>query len=186
MLKFDFVADLKIGAIKPANLPHSQNVIANCKMTTQDDNYFKILFRFYSNILDEETVEVMWATIVDKDNGLYKLDSIPFYATSIASDDILFAEYDEQEQMLTYRETIEYSGNSTIQVVLLDTTKDINQIRDIFHEMGCTSAKVNDSYFSMEIPSNVDYKNIRKKLNEFETNEVISYAEPCLAEGHRQ
>jgi len=162
------------------------NVIANCKMTTQDDNYVKILFRFYSNILDEETVEVMWATIVDNDNGLYKLDSIPFYATSIASDDIIFAEYDEQEQMLTYRDTIEYSGNSTIQVVLLDTTKDINQIRDIFHEMGCTSAKVNDSYFSMEIPSSLDYKNIKKKLNEFEINETISYAEPCLAEGHRQ
>ena len=155
-------------------------------MTTQDDNYVKILYRFYSNVLDEETVKTMWATIVDKDNGLYKLDSISFYATSIASEDIIFAEYDEQEQMLTYRETIEYSGNSTIQVVLLDTTKDINQIREIFHEMGFSLAKVNDSYFSMEIPSTVDYKHIRKKLNKFETNEAISYAEPCLAEGHRQ
>ena len=81
------------------------------------------------------------------------MDSIPFYAPSIASDDIIFAEYDELEQMLTYRETIEYSGNSTIQVVLLDSTKDINQIRDIFNEMGCSSEKVNDSYFSMDVSS---------------------------------
>ncbi len=154
-------------------------------MTTQYDNYVKILFRFYSNVLDKETVETMWATIVDKDNGLYKLDSIPFYAPSIASEDIIFAEYEELEQMLTYRETIEYSGNSTIQVVLLDTTKDINQIRDIFNEMGCSSEKVNDSYFSMEIPSTVDYKIIKEKLNELETNETIGYAEPCLADGHR-
>ena len=105
-------------------------------MTTQDNNYVKILFRFHSNILDEETVETMWATIVDKYKGLYKLDSIPFYATSVASDDIVFAEYDEQEQMLTYRETVEYSGNSTVQIVLMDNSKDINQIRDLFKELG--------------------------------------------------
>lgn len=154
-------------------------------MTTQDNNYVKILFRFHSNILDEETVETMWATIVDKDKGLYKLDSIPFYATSVASDDIVFAEYDEQEQMLTYRETVEYSGNSTVQIVLMDNSKDINQIRDLFKELGCVSEKMNDGYFSMEILS-VDYKNIKNKLDELETQEIIGYAEPCLADGHRQ
>ena len=42
----------------------------------------------------------MWAAIVDKEKGLYKIDSIPFYA-SIASDDIVFAEYEETENMLT-------------------------------------------------------------------------------------
>lgn len=110
-------------------------------MTTQDVNYVKILFRFHSDVLDEETVETMWATIVDKNKGLYKLDSIPFYAPLVASDDIVFAEFDEQEQMLTYRKTAEYSGNSTVQIVLMDKSKDINQIRDIFKELGCVSEK---------------------------------------------
>jgi hypothetical protein len=155
-------------------------------MTTTDDNHVKILFRFHSNVLDEETVETMWAEIVDKEKGLYKLDSIPFYAPSVASDDIVFAEYDEQEQMLTYRETVEYSGNSTVQVVLMDDTQDINIIRDLFKELGCVSEKVNEGYFSMEIPSTVDYKNIKKKLDELETQETIGYAEPCLADGHKQ
>lgn len=155
-------------------------------MTTQDDNYVKILFRFHSDILDEETVETMWATIVDKNKGLYKLDSIPFYAPLVASDDIVFAEFDEQEQMLTFRKTAEYSGNSTVQIVLMDMSKDINQIRDIFKELGCVSEKLNEGYFSMEIPSNVDYKNIKKKLDELENQETIGYAEPCLADGHRQ
>lgn len=155
-------------------------------MATQDDNYVKILFRFHSDVLDEETVEKMWATIVDKDNGLYKLDNIPFYATLVASDDIVFAAFDEHEQMLTYRTTVEYSGNSTVQVVLMDKSKDINQIRDVFKELGCVSEKVYEGYFSMEIPSSVDYKNIKKKLDELETQETIGYAEPCLADGHRQ
>lgn len=155
-------------------------------MATQGDNYVKILFRFHSDVLDEETVETMWATIVDKDNGLYKLESIPFYAPLVASDDIVFAEFDDQEQMLTYRKTIEYSGNSTVQIVLIDKSKDINQIRNLFKKLGCVSEKANEGYFSMEIPLTVDYKKIKKKLDELETQETIGYAEPCLADGYRQ
>ncbi len=45
--------------------------------------------------------------------------NIPFYA-GIASGDIVYAEYDEQEGFLTFREVKEFSGNSTIQVVVLD------------------------------------------------------------------
>jgi hypothetical protein len=101
---------------------------------TQQDNFVKILFRFYSDVLGEWTVETMWAETIDKDKGFYKIDNIPFYA-SIASDDIVFAEYDEDEKMLTYRETVEYSGNSLIQVVIMDKSVVTNDIRDIFNSM---------------------------------------------------
>lgn len=154
-------------------------------MNTQDDNKVKILFQFHSNIFDEEMVETMWATTVDRNKGLYKLDNIPFYAPLIASDDIVFAEFDEQQQMLTYRKTLEFSGNSTIQVVLMDKSKDINTIRKTFEELGCISEKVNDGYFSMEVPAVVDYKIIKQKLDDLEQNEIIGYAEPCLADQHR-
>nr|WP_294895575.1 DUF4265 domain-containing protein [uncultured Pedobacter sp.] len=152
-------------------------------MTTQDDNYVKILFRFHSKVLDEETVETMWATIVDKEKGLYKLDNIPFYAP-LSSNDIVFAEYDELEQMLTYRKTVEFSGNSTIQIVLMDKSKDINDIRELFEELGCISEKLNDGYFVMEIPSSIDYKNIKEKLEQLTTDKIIDYAEPCLSDEH--
>lgn len=151
----------------------------------QDENNVKILFQFHSDIFDEEMVETMWATAIDKDKGLYKLDNIPFYAPLVASDDIVFAEFDEQQQMLTYRKTVEYSGNSTIQVVLMDKLKDINTIRKTFEELGCVSEKVNDGYFSMEIPALIDYKFIKQKLDDLEQNEIIGYAEPCLADQHR-
>jgi hypothetical protein len=154
-------------------------------MAIREGNYVKILFRFYSDILDDETVETMWAIIVDEDKGLFKLDSIPFYAPLVASDDIVFAEFDDEEQMLTYRKTVEYSGNSIVQIVLVDKSIDINQIRGTFKALGCVSEKVNNGYFSMEIPSHVDYGNIKKKLDELEMQEIIGYAECCLADGHR-
>ena len=129
-------------------------------MTTSEDNYVKILFPFYSDVLEEETVETMWATIIDKDKGFHKLDNIPFYAPLVASDDIVFAEYDEQEKILTYRKTVEYSGNSIVQVVLMEKSQDINSIRDLFKALGCVSERANDGYFSMEVPVSVDYKSI--------------------------
>jgi hypothetical protein len=152
-------------------------------MKQTKDTSVKILFRFFSNVLDEWTVETMWADTVDVGKGLYKLDSIPFYAP-VASDDIVFAEYDETEERLTYRETIDYSGNSTIQVILRETTTDINTIRHTFNELGCISEKLNDTYFAMEVPANKDYTSIRLKLTEFEDAGIISYAEPCLARNH--
>lgn len=149
------------------------------------DNYVKILFRFHSDIFDEEMKETMWAVVVDSDKGLYKLDNIPFYAPLVASDDIVFAEYDNQEQMLTYRKTENYSGNSTVQVVLMNKACDINSIRGIFEQLGCVSEKANEGYFSMEIPMSVNYKPVRQKLEELESKGIIGYAEPCLSDQHR-
>jgi hypothetical protein len=155
-------------------------------MTETTDNSVKILFRYYSSVLDKWTVETMWADVVDADKGLYKLDSIPFYGPLVASDDIIFAEYDEDEESLTYRETIVNSGNSIVTVVIMDKTYDINSIRDIFNNMGCLSERVNNGYFSMEVLADKNYKPIKQKLTELEDEGIIGYAEPCLSDNHRE
>lgn len=147
--------------------------------------HVKILFRFHSNLFDKEMVETMWALVVNEKKNLYKVDSIPFYAPLIASDDIVYAEFDLNEQMLTYRKTVAYSGNSIIQVAIMDDSIEVNSIRDSFKEMGCVSEKVETHYFSMEIPESADYTLIKKQLDELESLDVIAYAESCLADGHR-
>ncbi len=143
----------------------------------------KILFRFFNSVLDEWTVETLWATVVDLDKGLYKLNNIPFYAPA-SCDDVIFAEYDQDEERLTYRETIEHSGNSTIQVFIFDESIDIENLREEFKVLGCDSEKFDDSFFALEIPAKLDYKPIRQKLLELEQKELISYAEPNLANNH--
>ncbi len=153
-------------------------------MTQQDNNFVKILSRFYSNVLDEWTVETMWAEVVDMDKGLYKIDSIPFYA-SIASDDIVFAEYDDTEKMLTYKDTVKYSGNSLIQVVIMEKSVATNDIRDIFNSMDCKSEKFKEGYFVIEILADKDYKPIKQKLTELQDKGIIDYAEPVLSDKHQ-
>lgn len=143
----------------------------------------KILFRFFSNLLDEWTVETMWAETINSEKGLYKLSNIPFYA-SVSCDDIVFAEYDQDEERLTYRKTVEHSGNSTIQVIVIDKKIVTNDLREIFNNFGCESEKFNDGYFVIEIPAKVDYRPIRQKLNDLEEKNIISYAEPNLSSNH--
>jgi len=150
------------------------------------DKEVKILFNFYSNIFDEQMVETVWADIVNQEKGLYRIDNIPFYIPLVASEDIVFAEFDETEQMLTYRKTIEYSERTVVQVVIVDKKAKTNDIREIFHKLGCESEKANELYFSMEIPAELNYKPIKKELERMESAEIIGYAEPTISEKHRK
>ena len=154
-------------------------------MTETESKYEKILFKYHSNVLDELTVETMWAKEIDKDNGIYKLDNIPFYGPLIATDDEFYAEFDKSEQMLTYQKTTKHSGNSIVLVIITQDGFDKEIIRDRFKELSCTSEGLNDSYFSMEILKDVNYSGIKKILKEYENDGILEYAEPCLSEKHQ-
>ena len=145
----------------------------------------KILFRFYSNIFDEEIVETLWANEIDNEKGIYKIDNIPFYIPSVAPEDIVFAEFDKKEGMLTFREVIEYSDNSVIQVILMNSKTDINNLRNSFLKNGCKSEKMNDNYFSMEVPGYINFRSIKNDLKNLEENGIIEFAEPVLSEKHK-
>ena len=154
-------------------------------MGNDSNNYTKILFRYYSDVLDEVVVETMWAEIIDEAKGIYKLDSIPFYGPPIATNDLFLAEYDEDENYLVYKETIEYSGNSIIQVVILKEGFDKEIIRERLKSIDCLSEGLNEKYFSVEINENMDYSVVKTLLDEYKNSTVIDYAEPCLSEKHR-
>jgi hypothetical protein len=126
----------------------------------------------------------MWAEVIDLAKGLYKMESIPFYA-SIASDDIVFAEYDDAEEMLTYRETIQPSGNSTVWVVVISDATDINDVIDELDELDCVSEAISDRYFAMEVKGETNYLRVRDKLNELKSNKLIDYFEACLSVRHQ-
>ena len=148
-------------------------------------NREKILFKYHSNVLDELTVETMWAKIIDKENGIYKLDNIPFYGPLIATDDEFYAEFDEYEQILTYRKTTKFSGNSIVLVVITQNGFDKEVIRNRFKKLKCTSEGLNDSYFSMEILAKTNYAEIKKILDDYENKGILEYSEPCLSEKHQ-
>lgn len=149
------------------------------------ETHKKILFKYYSDLLEDTVVETMWAEIIDLEKGLFKLDNIPFFGPLIATDDIFFAEYDEDEKRLVYRKTIESFGNSIIQVIILEKEFDKEIIRENLKAINCLSEGLNETLFAVEVLRDVDYSLVRSILSEYESKEVIEYAEPCLSDKHR-
>lgn len=154
------------------------------KEELEEEKLEKVLFRYHSNVLDEIVVETMWAVKVDEEKGVYRLNNIPFYGAMIATDDEFFAEYDEQEEFITYRKTIKPSGNSIVLVVIMEKGFDKEVLRDDFKKMGCESEGLNKKYFSIEVLKQTDYKLIKQKLEVLEAQGKIEYAEPCLSGKH--
>ena|SRR5438270_1115536 len=149
------------------------------------DKQVEILFRSYSDILEQDVAETIWADVVDADMGYYKLYSIPLYTSAIASDDVVRAEWDDDEVMLTYRETITPSGNSTIWVVVVDDDTDIEEIRKEFFELDCLSDALSNRYFAMEVKATTNYLLIKNKLNTLKAQKLIDYAEACVSARHQ-
>ncbi|SNR92554.1 DUF4265 domain-containing protein [Flavobacterium sp. ov086] len=149
------------------------------------DTHKKILFKYYSTYLEEVVSETMWAEIIDLEKGYFKLDNIPFFGPLIATDDIFRAEYDETEKCFIHRETIESSGNSIVQILILEGGFDKEIIREKLKVINCLSEALNDTFLAAEIAKEVDYSIVKSLLNEYESNSVIEFAEPCLSEKHR-
>jgi hypothetical protein len=149
------------------------------------DTHKKILFRYYSDLLEDTVVETMWASIIDEEKGIYKLDNIPFFGPLIATDDTFFAEYDEKEKTLIYNKTIESAGNSILQVVILEKGFDATIIREKLKAINCESEALNETLVAVEVINKTDYSIVKSLLNEYESQSIIEFAEPCLSEKHR-
>ncbi|WP_431241590.1 DUF4265 domain-containing protein [Flavobacterium sp. P21] len=149
------------------------------------ETHKKILFKYYSDYLEDNVSETMWAEIIDLEKGLFKLDNIPFFGPLIATEDLFYAEFDEKENRFVYKETIENSGNSIVQVLILEKGFDQEIIREKLKAINCQSEGLNETLFAVEIVRDVDYSLVRSILNEYEGQEIIEYAEPCLSDKHR-
>ena len=149
-----------------------------------EDNTIQIFFSFYSDILDEETTETLEASVFEKEFGYYKLESAPFFAPKIAMGDIVWADHSSLDGVLTYRKTVQHSGNSTIHVIIMDDAYTIETVREIFTDMGCPSAELNHKYFALTIPAAVDYIPVKRKLDELAKQGALDYAESGLSAKH--
>lgn len=147
-----------------------------------DNNFEKILFRCFSNDLQEIVVEMLWAECIDRERGLYKLYNIPFYDLPCSYYDIIFAEYDNDEERITFRKVVEPSGNSTILVIVNDENIK-EELREEFRKLDCYSEDY-ESQFSLNIPFEVNYKPIYDRLMELENQELVYFAESNISEKH--
>lgn len=154
-------------------------------MNDQSNNTKKITFRYYSDVLEEDVVETMWSEELESEEGIYRLENIPFYGPLIAPGDIFHAEYNEDLKELVFTEVVESSGNSVVQIIMMNENYDKAELRNELKELGCESEGVNDNFFVVEIPESINYLTIKENLDSKEKDELISYAEPVLSVKHQ-
>ena len=149
------------------------------------EKHKKIIFKYYSTYLEEVISETMWGEIIDLEKGIFKLDNIPFFGPLIATDDIFYAEYDEEEKFYIHKKTIEHSGNSIVQILILEEGFDATIIKEKLKLINCLSAALNENFLCAEVIKETDYSIVKSLLTEYETLSIIEFAEPCLSEKHR-
>ena len=140
----------------------------------------KVSFRFYNDVLDRDEVETLWTDVVDKEKGLYRLNNIPFFVKSFASEDIVHAELINDELVVTG--LVEASGNSTINIIFFNNEIKEGLLNRIL-ELGADyegMESVIKGYYSLHIPKDVDYQPIKALLLEMEEKEELSFREACL------
>jgi hypothetical protein len=141
----------------------------------------KLLFEveYDENEIIKETV---WAFVLG--NNEYRIDSIPFYAYSVALGDIFSAE--EEDGFLLAKNLVSPSGNSTIRL-LFNNTAIIQATRAILEQnYGCESEISNvTNLISVNIPFDKNYKNISIFLQDGENLEKWQYEEGCLSDEHK-
>ena len=146
----------------------------------------EIIFRFNSSLFGKEMVETLWALEVDAAQNLYRIDSIPYYVPLIATGDVVRAIYNKMEEGLLYQEIVTPSGNSTVQVIRQTEETPLLDLRKAFAELGCISVEVNEDFFVLEVPANVNYAVVKDKLDALEQQGEVEYAEPSLSDIHRE
>lgn len=148
------------------------------------EEYQQIFIKYYSEVLERDTEEILWAITVNTEKNLFMLDSIPFYGAELSCEDIVSAKWNQDTQLFDFQHIETVSGNTTVQVIV---QKDNYNREDLYNEILLSNTEievVDDYYFVINVPQKTDYKNVYAILSALEDEKVISFAEPNLSAKH--
>jgi hypothetical protein len=145
----------------------------------KDMKKITLIYRDFEGNIAKESV---WAEESDR---YYQIKNSPFFAANLAWGDII--EVYEEDKMLYYSKLIQHSGNSTIQIVCFENMQDkLKEIINKIHEKGCGWESMhNGSYYSLNIPVNINYSEIRNILQKGLKENILDFREACLSDVHR-
>jgi Domain of unknown function (DUF4265) len=112
------------------------------------------------------------------DNGLYEIDSIPFYALLLSSADRISVSLHDGQ--LIFEDVVLAGGHSTIRVIAYDE-RIVPDIRSRLKQRGCLSELSNvPSFFAIDIPPDADYAAVVHLLAEDAKKGLLDYEESSL------
>jgi Domain of unknown function (DUF4265) len=104
--------------------------------------------------------EELWTTPLGE--GLYRIESIPFFARGIARGDIVSAV--EEEEALIFQGVEEQSGHSTIRLVVYNADA-VPAITERFERLGCLSETTFTKLVALDVPPSLSLESLRERLD---------------------
>lgn len=124
------------------------------------------------------SVESLWARPVD--DG-YQLDNIPFFTRGVSAGDVVAVDADE-DGALVFRSVVRPSGHSTVRVFVRDPAE-TSAVREHLRVLGCTSEGSGiPGLVSVDVPKEVDYRLVRRYLEDGAAGQHWDYEEAALAD----
>jgi hypothetical protein len=128
--------------------------------------------------LDSGTTEIetLWA---EPSGEGWRVDNIPFYAKSLALNDLVLAKKGEDGELL-FERLLSPSGHSTIRLWFA-SEEFVQDVRDALRAMGCESELSDLSRLvAVDVPPDVNYEEVSRYLDSLEHSGVLEYEEACL------
>ncbi|AQX03379.1 MULTISPECIES: DUF4265 domain-containing protein [Elizabethkingia] len=139
----------------------------------------KVILTYY-DIDGNTAVETLWAEF--KEDIKYQIKNIPFFASSLAFDDIITVE--EENGDLHFHEIINASEHSTLQIVFFNEKEISRVIKDI-ELLNCSwEGMYSQKLLAVDVPPNVNYSIVKEYLTMQLNNNIIDFKESCLSETH--
>jgi len=155
----------------------------------EQENFREVVFQYQSNITNEEVNEVLWAEVVNAEDNVFMLYSIPLHGFMIAPGDIFVAveEEIEGEMMFVFDHVSNYSGNSVLQIIISDenNANEVEQQLNALTEKNCHLEKITENIILAAVPFEVNFQEVKSLVETLVAAELIDYAEPILSDKHQ-
>ena len=109
-------------------------------------------------------------------DGNFLIQEIPLFAPNLALNDIVAIE--REDKMLFFDHVIKASGNTTINIVVLDHFP--KNLLAVIEEHSGKIRKNGKNYLSVNFPPKKYDFNLKEILNRYEEANILSYREACL------
>lgn len=121
-------------------------------------------------------------------NEEFVIDNSPFFAESIALGDIVKCSKCEDTKNLIFKKVLTPSGNSSISIIFIDNSC-IGKVKKFLEDNDCFFEYGDFPEFKMyavNINYDQSYRSVRSFLDELEEDNLLSYAELCLAQPYQE
>jgi hypothetical protein len=150
-----------------------------------NDRLFKVIFDLPGESEDwpPYATEALW---ISKTPVKFeaRLENSPYFARGVSYLDIVRVRPDNERRSLVFDRLVRQSGHSTVRLMV--ENGDIERVRDMLREAGCTwESSERLTFLAVDVPPEVNYLGVRRALLGLRAEGAVGIDEGAISEIHQ-